>query len=264
MYVVKLSNVHKTFGSKKVLNDISFEIKENEKVCIIGPNGSGKTTLLRVILGLVKPDNGAINVFSRDPRDIGYLPQIPLQYPYHKVFDVIYYSLRFAGFSSLKAKEKAIEWIKRVGLDSDSVGLNLSGGERKLVLLAMAMAKDPKLLILDEPTNMIDIHKKKIVWNIIREFKGTIIIVTHDLDEIWLGDTIYFMKQGRIVFKGNFNDFSNKIRKSGFIVESWSSEGYMRFEIDNIKDMNFKLINENIYELKIRKIVPEDIESLFV
>jgi ABC-type multidrug transport system ATPase subunit len=158
MYVVKLSNVHKTFGSKKVLNDISFEIKENEKVCIIGPNGSGKTTLLRVILGLVKPDNGAINVFSRDPRDIGYLPQIPLQYPYHKVFDVIYYSLRFAGFSSLKAKEKAIEWIKRVGLDSDSVGLNLSGGERKLVLLAMAMAKDPKLLILDEPTNMIDIH----------------------------------------------------------------------------------------------------------
>jgi len=196
MSVVVFDKVSFIYENEEVLKDISFDIDEGDIITIVGPNGGGKTTLLKLILGLLKPSKGKVIVYGNDPvktkRFIGYLPQfssvkkdIPIT-----VYEFVKISLYKGIFKKIsKEDEDRIKEILNLvnALNfRDKLISELSGGQFQRVLLARALVNDPKLLILDEPTNFIDENNKRNFYEIIHSFVGkkTIIIVSHDLNMV--------------------------------------------------------------------------------
>ncbi len=212
--VISIENVTKVYPNGVVANrDVSLEVNSGEIVCLVGPNGAGKTTLVRQIMGLVKPTRGKILVLGVDPFDkqrvvrenIGYVPQAPLVFPAHRVDEVLEYMVSLAG-GSLSLVDELLELL---GLRNvkNILGYQLSLGQRKLLLIAMALAKNPRILVMDEPTSFIDIVRKRLVWKAILNAKKegkTVLLVSHDIEEITrLCDRVYIMVKGRIVYHGD-------------------------------------------------------------
>jgi ABC-2 type transport system ATP-binding protein len=208
--VVVVDRVTKIYPNGVKANvDVSMRVYGNEIVCVMGPNGAGKTTLIRQIIGMLKPTSGVIRVFGVDPlihqdlvkRMVAYSPQLPIYYPAQKVLEVADF---FAKISKTP-RDRVREVLEALGLWDirDRLGYQLSPGERKLLLLALALIKGGELLVLDEPTAFMDVLKKRSVWSMLLEERRrgrTLIVVSHDVEEVRrIGDEIYVMFAGRIV-----------------------------------------------------------------
>ncbi len=215
--VIHVENLTKIYPNGVIANrDVSLKVCNGEIVCLVGPNGAGKTTLVRQVMGLLKPTRGRVRVLGVDPfkeqyvvrENIGYVPQMPLAFPAHKVIEVLKYVTDLVGERSIGIDEL----LKLLELESvkNILGYQLSLGQRKLLLMAMALAKNPKILVMDEPTSFVDIVKKQLVWRIILRAKNegkTIFIVSHDVEEISrLCDRVYVMVSGRIIYHGSIKD----------------------------------------------------------
>jgi ABC-2 type transport system ATP-binding protein len=210
--VVVVDRVTKIYPNGVKANiEVSVRACSSEVVCIMGPNGAGKTTLVRQIIGLLKPTSGVIRVFGVDPvkrqdyikKKVAYTPQLPLTYPAHRVLEVSKYVAELSNTPFEHVKEVLEEldlWSVR-----DRLGYQLSIGQRKLLLLALALIKSGDLLILDEPTTFVDIFKKRLMWSVLLEERKrgkTMIIVSHDIEEVRrLCDRVYIMVAGRIAGK---------------------------------------------------------------
>ena len=195
MGIVKANGVYVKYNGKDVLEDINIEIIENEFLGIIGPNGGGKTTLLKVILGLIKPYKGYIEI-DKD-KNIAYVPQFvsfDKGFPI-SVLDVILMGKidkkikLFKGYSKKDIK-LAIDIMKKLKIDefmNRQIG-SLSGGQMQKVLIARALINNSQILILDEPTSNIDSKSKIEIFEFLKELNRdmTIIIVSHDVDDIVL------------------------------------------------------------------------------
>jgi len=195
--ILELKNVRVSFNDILALDDINLSIQKNDLLAIIGPNGGGKTTLLKVILGLIKPDKGTIQVFGKKPEEgrnlIGYMPQysgFDRDFPIN-VFDVVL-SARYKGVFKRYSNEDnnvVIDALKSVDMlqyKNRQIG-SLSGGELQRVLLARSLAREPKLLLLDEPTISIDTKTQNSFYKLLLKIKEiiTIIIVTHDIGIVY-------------------------------------------------------------------------------
>jgi len=176
-----------------ILKDINLSIDEKDFLAIIGPNGGGKSTLLKTILNLIKPHRGIINVFGRDPKDalnlMGYLPQkthFNLDFPIN-VFDVTMMG-RYGGlFKNYSKKDeeaviKALDDVSMLEFKDRQIS-KLSGGQMQRVFIARALAREPKLLLLDEPTASVDPKMQKDFYGLLLKLKEkmTIVLVTHDV-----------------------------------------------------------------------------------
>ncbi len=196
--VIELKDIWVHFEDKSILEGINLIVKENDFLGIIGPNGGGKTTLLKVILGLIKPNKGVVRVFGDHPKKtrklIGYVPQIrrfDLEFP-ATVWDVVAtgrlgHNNLFKNYDS-QDKEIVKETLKKVnmiGFKDEAIG-KLSGGERQRVFIARALALEPKMLLLDEPTASVDKELDTKFWEFLNELKKkiTIILVTHDISAV--------------------------------------------------------------------------------
>jgi len=191
--IVSLKNIEVYLNDSPVLEDINLSIKQNIILGIIGPNGGGKTTLLKVILGLIKPDKGEVRVFGKSPEEgrrfIGYLPQytfFDLNFPI-SVFDVVLmgrYKGVFKNYSEKdrKAATNALKIVDMLEFRDRQIG-RLSGGQLQRVFIARALAREPKLLLLDEPTASIDPEMQKSFYELLSELKKkmAIVLVTHDI-----------------------------------------------------------------------------------
>ena len=196
--IVDLKDVWISYNEKIVLENINLIVKENDFLGIIGPNGGGKTTLLKVILGLIKPNRGDLKVFGGSPENnrtlIGYVPQLrqfDLDFP-ATVLDVVMtgrlnQTRMFRRYSAedKKIANKVIEEVNMSHLRHHAIG-KLSGGERQRVFMARALASEPKLLLLDEPTANVDKNLDTKLWEFFNDLKKTtpIILVTHDLSAV--------------------------------------------------------------------------------
>jgi zinc transport system ATP-binding protein len=186
-----------TFGydGKPVLNNVNISIPDGDFVCVVGPNGSGKTTLLKIALGLLKPTVGSIEVFGRQPDHsrgrIGYVPQHPRLDPLFPVssMDVVLMGrlgkTRSFGAWGVDDRDFAAQALDEVGL-ADQAGrhfASLSGGQKQRVLIARALAGEPDLLLLDEPTAGLDAHIEEGFYRLLQELNKrlTIMLVSHDL-----------------------------------------------------------------------------------
>ena len=198
MQRIIVKNVSKVYGensSKVIANDnISFEISEGEFVVILGPSGAGKSTLLNIIGGMDNASEGSINVFGKEivglnedqltkyrREDIGFVFQFYNLIPNLTVLE----NVELAG-QIVKQPKKASEILKLVGLENrmDNFPSQISGGEQQRVAIARAIAKNPKLLLCDEPTGALDYRTGKNILNMLKRYsideKKTVIIITHN------------------------------------------------------------------------------------
>jgi len=184
--------------NSSVLTDVSFLVFENDFVGLIGPNGGGKSTLLKIILGLLDPGSGIIEVFGKKGKDvrykIGYVPQyskIDLDYPISALEVVMsgFLGNKKLGNKFSKAeKDKAaqiLQDLKLFSLKDMPIG-ELSGGQRQRIMIARALVREPKLLLLDEPTNNVDAESGRDFYEFLHELNDqmAIIVVSHDVDII--------------------------------------------------------------------------------
>lgn len=196
--VVRLDGVSVRFNGISVLDDVTLSVKEHDFLGIIGPNGGGKTTLLKVILGLIKPTKGKVEILGKSPRrsrsKIGYVPQYSLydrQFPI-SVWDVVLMGRNgsvglFRRYAQTD-KERALESLQTVGMTEHrdrQIG-KLSGGEQQRVLIARALVTDPKILLLDEPTASVDPAMQTEFYEILDELKHrmAIVLVSHDISAV--------------------------------------------------------------------------------
>ncbi|MEQ9901311.1 zinc ABC transporter ATP-binding protein ZnuC [Pectobacterium punjabense] len=178
--LVSLNNISVTFASRKVLSDISLTLQEGRILTLLGPNGAGKSTLVRVVLGLLSPTSGSL---VRDPAlRIGYVPQ--------KLHLDTTLPLTVSRFMQLRPgvkKQDILPALKRVQAAHllEQPMQKLSGGETQRVLLARALLNQPQLLVLDEPTQGVDVNGQLALYDLInqlrQEFHCGVLMVSHDL-----------------------------------------------------------------------------------
>ncbi len=186
------------------LQDISLEVRGGEFVSIVGPSGCGKSTLLGLVAGLVPLSEGRILVGGRpvggvDPR-LGYVFQRDALFPWKTVAQNVGLPLLFRGVDGATARARVAEWIGRIGLTGFERyhPHQLSGGMRKRVALAMTMAYEPEIILMDEPFGALDVQTRNLMENDLLEIwaqrRRTVVFVTHDLEEaIALSDRVLVM-----------------------------------------------------------------------
>lgn len=193
--VVDIEHLTFSYQDSLVLKDVTCQVEPGEFVGIIGPNGGGKTTLLKLLMGFLKPTSGKIRVFGLAPsyalHRMAYVPQIlrfDRQFPI-TVLEVVLLGrlshLPWYGRYSQADKQAALEALEKVGLvdfQQRAFG-TLSGGQAQRVLIARALASNPDLLLLDEPTASVDTRVEAEIYTLLRRLRGTmtILMVTHDL-----------------------------------------------------------------------------------
>jgi len=210
MKAIEIKNLNVSFGSLKVLNNISFEVEEGNITAIIGPNGSGKSTLLKAILGLI-PYKGEILIYGepnyKQRKLIGYVPQ---HFEVEKFLPVTV--KEFLEFNltekNLPQKSHLEHYLKELDiLDYKNKLLReLSGGQLQRVLFCRALINDPKILLLDEPISEIDIAGQKEFYEIIKflnkEHHLTILIVTHEITVVHHFATHLICLNKKLVYNG--------------------------------------------------------------
>ena len=227
---IKLSGVTKSFGPKVVLDGVDLAVAAGESVVVIGGSGVGKSVLLKCILGLVTPNRGSIEVDgtevvrlgarARDEtlRKFGMLFQSAALFDSLSVWENVAFGLiEGMGMARDQARVKAIETLARVGLAEDVAGLDpaeLSGGMKKRVGLARAIATTPEILFFDEPTTGLDPIMGDVINDLIaksvRELGATALSITHDLASARkIADRIAMLHAGRIIWQGPVADIDH-------------------------------------------------------
>ena len=213
--MIKIENLVKTFGAKRAVDGISFNVERGEVVGFLGPNGSGKSTTMRMITGYYAPDGGKVTVGGHDvvesplqaKRLIGYLPENAAAYPDMTVGGFLGFAAELrglAGDAKRKAVGRAVEMCFLSSVLHQSID-TLSKGYRHRTCLAQALIHDPEVLILDEPTDGLDPNQKHEVRNLIKELGRTkaVVFSTHILEEVDASCTrAIIIDRGRIVAQG--------------------------------------------------------------
>lgn len=215
---ISIKQVSKSFGKKIVLHDVTLHITEGQIYGLIGPSGAGKTVLVKMIMGMVKPDDGTIYILNKKVPNLQLLQEIG----YMAQSDALYSELtgeeNLTFFASLYKLKKS-EIKDRIAYAADLVRLTneltkkvsvYSGGMKRRLSLAIALIQNPKILILDEPTVGIDPELRITIWNELLRLKNeegkTIIVTTHVMDEAERCDYIAMVRDGSILTSGTPQD----------------------------------------------------------
>lgn len=215
--IIHIGSVHKSFrtnngGTIEAVANVSFDVRENDFVCIVGPSGCGKSTLLRMVAGLETPTAGEIDfrgqAVSRPRKEIGMVFQEYSLLPWRNVLDNVGLGPEFSGTRRREREAKAMEYLRLVGMEAFSRAFpyELSGGMRQRIAIGRALANDPDVLLMDEPFGALDAHTRillqKELLRVWQNHRKTILFVTHGVDEaIYLADRIIVMsaRPGRIL-----------------------------------------------------------------
>lgn len=223
--VVKLDHVSKSFGARKVLDDVTFEIPKASAFCLLGRSGTGKSVTLRHIIGLMQPDKGRVFVEGRDitaldshdlselRKHMGFLFQNAALFDSMTVGENVAFPLRrHTRLSNEEIRERAKRKLADVGLegDFDKMPADLSGGMKKRAGLARAMALEPAILLVDEPSAGLDPITYREIDELLVERKRagtTLVVVTHNIPSARVvADELAFLHEGRIVAQGSVDD----------------------------------------------------------
>ncbi len=287
---IEVNKVNKVYANGfKALNDINLKINSGEIFAILGPNGAGKSSLINIICGITKKNSGQINIFNHDNEKsykqarslIGLVPQEIATDSFEKVID----TLRFSrGLFNKPKSEKVIEKIlKNLTLweKKDQQIRTLSGGMKRRLMIAKALAHEPKILFLDEPTAGVDVELRKSMWNQILELKKlgvTIVLTTHYIEEAEkMADRIGIIHKGKMILIDKKKQMLAKLGRKEIIFSLKNKidkipENLKRFklEIDKTKkvisyflNMNSKENNLSIFfkEFSKNRVLVKDIET---
>ncbi|EQA36253.1 ABC transporter, ATP-binding protein [Leptospira inadai serovar Lyme str. 10] len=234
--VVSIKNLSKTYASGfQALKNVNLEIRDGEIIALLGPNGAGKTTLISIICGIVNPSSGSVTVAGydiiqnyRQTRSlIGLVPQELTVHAFETVWATVSFSRGLFGKSPNPAYvEKVLKslslWEKK-----DQTIITLSGGMKRRVLIAKALAHEPTVLFLDEPTAGVDVELRKDMWNIVRSLRDngvTIILTTHYIEEAEeIADRVGIINNGELILVEEKSELMHKLGKKQIIIDLISS-----------------------------------------
>ena len=199
--MIQLENVTKSFGERTIFSDVSFKIADGEKVGIVGKNGAGKSTLLKIMLGLEEFDAG--NISGLRAEDIGYAEQIP-----HFKAETLLTEVLTGEVQDFQAR-KVLFGLGFTESELEKNPNNFSGGEKAKISLAKSLLDEPRILILDEPTNHLDIYAIDFLEDFIKNYRHTVIAVTHDRHFLQnCVDKILDIENGKAtMYPGNYEKF---------------------------------------------------------
>ena len=215
--MIRVSNLSKSFGSLKAVDNVSFELVEGEILGFIGPNGAGKSTTIKVLLNYIFADSGDARILDMDvvsdsnliKQQVGYVSSEVNFYPELKVEDMIFISMDFHGARDM---EYYHELMSKFDLDPNKRMRELSLGNKKKVALIAALVIKPKVLIMDEPTNGLDPLNQKVLFGILKSLAASgvsVLISSHNMKEIQDHcDRVMFIKQGRLIETISLDDIS--------------------------------------------------------
>ncbi len=209
MYAAHFSDVRKNYGDVEALKGLELSIAPGELLALLGANGAGKTTAVRLLLGLAKPTSGTVRVFGGDPRDAATRARLGAVLQSARVPETLRVREHIELFSSYYPRPMkladVLEAANLHGLERRKFG-ELSGGQQKRVLFALAICGDPDLLVLDEPTVGLDVEARRALWKQIRAFiaRGkSILLTTHYLTEAEaLASRVVVVHRGTVAAQG--------------------------------------------------------------
>ncbi len=232
-----VKNVDKSFGTKKVVDNINFEIQKPGVYGLLGTNGAGKTTTIRMILGILKKDSGEITWNGKEVQrkhvNFGYLPEERGVYPKTKIHDQLMYFARLKGMDKQKAEERMKYWMKKLEIDQylEMTPEKLSKGNQQKVQFVTAILHDPELLVLDEPFSGLDPVNTELLKNVIIELiqKGTYIIMSsHQMYSIEeFASDVLILNKGKTVLQGNLKE----------IKEQYAANKLALSTVENVDDL---------------------------
>lgn len=218
---IRIEGLKKAFGDNVVLNGVSLEVEEGGTVAVIGQSGTGKSVLLKTVVRLLEPDEGRVEVDGRDVRslerddlyelrrEVGYVFQFAALFDSMSVFDNVAMGLRRARATESEIRERVAQCLRLVEMEGYDTRLpaELSGGQRKRIGLARAIATRPKYLLYDEPTTGLDPITTAVIDRLIQrmadELNVTSVVVTHDMRSAYrVANRIAMLYDGRIRFMG--------------------------------------------------------------
>jgi ABC-type multidrug transport system ATPase subunit len=222
--VVTIRHVTKTFGDKVALDDVSFDIPGGQVCGLLGPNGAGKTTLFRLLMGILKPTSGTLQICGLDAfedrvavkRVIGFLPDEPVFYSYLSGREVLELSAAMHGLDVRSALDRIWPLVQRMRLDDDldNFAEDYSRGMKKKLGLLLAMLHQPRLLVLDEPTNGLDVEATHLFYQLIEEMAGegrTVLFSTHLMDHVSrVCSDAAIIRRGRMVATGGLTELLDR------------------------------------------------------
>jgi zinc transport system ATP-binding protein len=236
--ILSVNDLFFQYNSSDVLKNISFSVNVGDYIGLVGPNGSGKTTLIKIILGLLKPSQGQVNLFGVDSRifsgwrRIGYLPQkvSALNHPFPATVQEVVAMGRLSTKGFPKYMDRADRRAVDIALDSldikelkhRAIG-ELSGGQQQKVLVARAIVNNPEFLILDEPASALDPETRDrfflLLKNLNSEKNVSIIIITHDIGTIGMYASKLLYIDKKIIFYGSLEDLCKSSEITNFFGE---------------------------------------------
>jgi ABC-2 type transport system ATP-binding protein len=218
--LVQIDNVTKSFGDKFALKNITFSVPSGQICGLLGPNGAGKTTLFRLLMGILKATEGTLFIDGRDAfeervevkRLIGFLPDEPVFYSYLSGREVLELSAAMHGLNVSATMQRMAPTMAKLRLadDIDNYAEDYSRGMKKKLGLLLAMLHEPKLLVLDEPTNGLDVESTHLFYDLIFETAQqgtTVLFSTHLMDHVTkLCSHAVIINEGTLVAKGSLEE----------------------------------------------------------
>jgi len=244
MSELKAHNLVKQYKKRVVVNDVSINVKQGEIVGLLGPNGAGKTTTFYMICGMVRPNEGTIELdgddisnypmFKRAKEGIGYLPQEPSIFRKMSVRENIIAILQFMKLDADEIDDRCEKLLKDFNIKKieDSKGYMLSGGERRRTEIARALASEPKFILLDEPFAGIDPIASEDIMKMVAHLKDRgigVLITDHNVHEtLSIVDRAYILIEGKIFRSGTSQELASdeKVRKL-YLGENFSLDRYL-------------------------------------
>ncbi|MGL5568344.1 MAG: ATP-binding cassette domain-containing protein [Cetobacterium sp.] len=260
--MIKLENINFSYGDKKIFQNFSLALEARKFYSLLGKNGSGKSTLIKLILGIEEPESGTVtinglnfkeNIFECR-KEIGMVFQNPdEQIVTDVVEEEVAFSMENYGMNSKDMLKRIDELLLMIGFEgrNEEKISKLSGGEKQRLCIASALALNPKILILDEGTAMLDPTNRNIILNLLKKLKEdgmTIILITHHLTEIQYCDEVLNLKDGKINFNGSKTDFNSLLIKNHAHI-GFSPTPMLKVAIEIFKRTG-EDVSEDIFDLE--------------
>lgn len=282
--ILEVRNLVKYFPGVKAVDGISFSMEPGECFGLLGPNGAGKTTTIEVIEGILSPDSGEV-LYKGTRREAGFREEAGIQLQNTELPQYLTVKETLEMFRSLYGRRAELDMLIdscRLGEMLSRDNRKISGGQKQRLLLAIALANDPELVFLDEPTTGLDPQARRHLWEIVREIKSrgkTIALTTHYMEEAQiLCDRIAIMDHGHIIAMGSPQELLSEqgggasilihgqIDTSvleGIACRWFSQEGYVEIQTSNINDCLNALLERGV-DLSGMTVRTPNLEDLFL